>query len=225
MTFNVATPLILAAALAGVLASPAAAQDGTRSLKPATFPRWDLGFSFGLLNLTDKETRSEWSNWHQKAEYRADVGYYWTTHLKTEVAVSTSNGWTEYDSVRISVPGVPNAYAYDEFERRLVMVSPAITWQFRENQFMHPYVSGGVRIGLLDEHQVRQAGTYRSGSISYTVAGFDERRTDVRVRPFVAGGFKSYVSRKVFARTEARLAFAQDGVRQVSVTAGIGVDF
>jgi hypothetical protein len=228
VSYSIPTVFVLAGVLAGALAAPVAAQDATgqaRTLKPATFPRWDAGFSLGLLNLTDTESRNTWGTWHQKAEYRADVGYYWTTHLKTDVAVSATNGWTEYDLVRVAVPGVPNATAYDDFERRLVMVAPAVTWQFRENTFMHPYVSGGVRIGLLNEHQVRESGTYRSGGISYTVAGFDQRRTDVLVRPFVAGGFKSYVSRSVFARTEARLAFAQDGVRQVSVVAGIGVDF
>jgi hypothetical protein len=225
VSYRTPAAFVLAGTLAGALAAPAAAQDGTRSLKPATFPRWDVGFSFGLLSLTDTETRSEWDRWHQKAEYRADVGYYWTTHLKTEAAVSTSNQWQDYETVRFNVPGVPNAYAFDEITRQFISVSPAVTWQFRENQFMHPYVSGGVRIGLLNEHQVRESGTYRSGSLGYTVAGLDERRTDVLVRPFVAGGFKSYVSRRVFARTEARLAFAQDGLRQVSVIAGIGVDF
>jgi hypothetical protein len=228
VSYTISAAFVLAGVLSGALVGPAAAQDATgqaRTLKPATFPRWDVGFSLGLLNLTDTESRTAWGTWQQKAEYRADVGYYWTTHLKTDVAVSATNGWDDYDSVRISVPGVPNAFAYDDFERRLVMVSPAVTWQFRENQFMHPYVSGGVRIGLLNEHHVREAGTYRSGTLSYTVPGFDERRTDVLVRPFVAGGFKSYISRSVFARTEARLAFAQDGIRQVSVVAGIGVDF
>lgn len=209
--------LVLAGVAAIALAAPAAAQDTTRSLKPATFPRWDLGASIGSLNVTNTEIASSWATWHQKAEFRVDGGYYWTTHLKTDVSVSTSNQWEDYETVRFNVAGIPNAYAYDEITRQFISVSPAATWQFRENQFMHPYVSGGVRIGLLQEHQVRQG--------SYTVTPVDERRTDVVARPFLAGGFKSYVSRRVFARTEGRLAFAQDGIRQVSVVAGIGVDF
>jgi hypothetical protein len=223
--FSVATPFVLAGVVAVALAVPAAAQDAARSLKPATFPRWDLGGSIGSLNLTNTEIASSWGTWHQKAEFRVDGGYYWTTHLKTDVSVSTSNQWHDYETVRFDVPGIPNAYAYDEITRQFISVSPAMTWQFRENQFMHPYVSGGVRIGLLQEHLVRQGGTLRSGTLGYTVTPLDERRTEVVARPFVAGGFKSYVSRRVFARTEARLAFAQDGIRQVSVAAGIGVDF
>lgn len=222
---NVAIPLILAGIVAAALAAPAAAQDTTRSLKPATFPRWDLGGSIGSLTVTNTEIASTWGTWHQKAEFRVDGGYYWTTHLKTDVSVSTSNQWQDYETVRFNVAGIPNAYAFDEITRQLISVSPAVTWQFRENQFMHPYVSGGVRIGLLLERLVRQAETLRSGTLGYTVTPLDERRTEVVARPFLAGGFKSYVSRRVFARTEARLAFAQDGIRQVSVVAGIGVDF
>ena len=229
MSHSIPTVFVLAGVLAGALAAPAAAQDGAasanRSLKPATFPRWDVGFGIGFLNLTNTEVKSSWEDWHQKAEFRADAGYYWTTHLKTEVAVSTSNQWEDYETLNINVPGFPPAYGYDIVTRQFISVSPAITWQFRENQFMHPYVSGGVRIGLLQEHLERQGQTLRSGGLSYTVAPLDERRTEVIARPFVAGGFKSYISRSVFARTEARLAFAQDGIRQVSVIAGIGVDF
>jgi hypothetical protein len=217
--------LILAGIVAAAWAAPAAAQDTTRSLKPATFPRWDLGGSIGSLTVTNTEIASTWGTWHQKTEFRVDGGYYWTTHLKTDVSVSTSNQWQDYETVRFNVAGIPNAYAFDEITRQFISVSPAVTWQFRENQFMHPYVSGGVRIGLLHEHLVRQAETLRSGTLGYTVTPLDERRTEVVARPFLAGGFKSYVSRRVFARTEARLAFAHDGIRQVSVVAGIGVDF
>jgi hypothetical protein len=223
--YPVSIASVLAGVLAAALAAPAAAQDNARSLKPATFPRWDLGGSIGALNMTNTEIASSRASWHQKAEFRADAGYYWTTHLKTEVALGSSNQWKDYETVPFNVPGIPNAYAYDEITRQFLFVSPAVTWQFRENQFMHPYVSGGVRIGLLQEHLVRQEATLRSGTLSYTVTPLGERRTDIVARPFLAGGFKSYVGRRVFARTEARLAFAQDGIRQVSAVAGIGVDF
>jgi hypothetical protein len=229
VTHSFPRTVVLAGALIAAVAIPAAAQDTplqpARSLKPAQFPRWDASGSFGMLALTGSETHSSWADWEQNAEYRFDLGRYWTTHLKTDVAVSMTNGWQDYESVRLSVPGAPNAYAYDRITRRLTTIAPAVTWQFRENTFMHPYVSGGVKLNLLDEHRVRESGTFRSGTVGYTVAPFEERRTAVQARPFMAGGFKSYISRSVFARTEARLAFAEDGVRHVSVIAGVGVDF
>ena len=89
---------------------------------------------------------------------------------------------------------------------------------------MHPFVSGGVKLGLLREHSVRETATYRAGSLG-SLPARDERSTQVLARPFIAGGFKSYVTRAVFVRTEGRLAFLPDGVRQVSVLAGVGTDF
>jgi hypothetical protein len=220
--------IVLAAACLTLSAGAASAQNGptsTRSLVPATFPRWDAGGSIGLLTVTTSESLNSWNGWDQKAEYRFDLGRYWTTHLKTDVAVTTSNMWSDWRSERLPVPGVSTAYAYTQIDRRFFGVAPAVTWQFRENSFMHPYVSGGVKAVLIDEHSFRDATTQRSGTIGYQVPGLDERRTVVFARPFVAGGFKSYINRSVFVRTEGRVAFAQDGVRQVSAIVGVGVDF
>jgi len=222
--------LALTGALLAVAATQAAAQDSLlrapRTLVPAAFPRWDAGASLGLFAMTTKETETSWHGWEQKAEFRADIGRYWTTHLKTEVAVSASNAWHDYDAEPFPVPGLPlPVYTYVDFERRLYSLAPGVTWQFRENSFMHPYVSGGVKLGLLREHRVRETVTYRAGSLGDTVPELDERSTHVLARPFIAGGFKSYVTRAVFVRTEGRLALLQDGVRQVSVLAGMGTDF
>jgi hypothetical protein len=177
--------------------------------------------------MTTKETNNAWNGWKQKAEFRADIGRYWTTHLKTEAAVSVSNAWHDYGTEPFPVaPGPPlPAYTFVDIERRLYTVAPGATWQFRENSFMHPYVSGGVKLGLLRDHSVRQTLTNRAGGPGYTEAGLDERSTHVLARPFIAGGFKSYLTRAVFVRTEGRLAFLEDGVRQLSVLAGMGTDF
>ena len=227
MKQSFARTFILAGAILGAAVAPAAAQDvpprSDRSLVPAEFPRWDATGSLGLLVVSTADTGVSWDSWEQKADYRLDVGRYWTTHLKTEVAFSTSNPTLDYDTVRLVVPGVAAAYAYDEIDRQLYTVAPALTWQFFENNFVHPYVSGGVKIGILQERRHRLATTQRSGAISYSVPAVDERRTLLLARPFVAGGFKSYISRSVFVRTEARVAFTQDGVRQVSMMAGAGV--
>jgi hypothetical protein len=230
VTHSFARTLVLAGALIGAATTHAAAQDGlirpSRSLVPVAFPRWDAGGSIGMLNISGADTRSSWAAWEQKGEFRVDVGRYWTTHLKTEVAFSTTNPWTDYESERIVVPGSTTpGYAYLDIDRHLYTVAPALTWQFRENTFMHPFVSGGVNIGVLDEHRVRESNAYRPRTGSFVVPPLDERRTVVMARPFVAGGFKSYISRAVYVRSELRAAFAQDGLRQLAVLAGIGVDF
>ncbi|HET9011071.1 MAG TPA: hypothetical protein VFN38_04615 [Gemmatimonadaceae bacterium] len=228
MTHSIHRAIVLAAACLALAAATAGAQDAprsSRSLVPATFPRWDVGGSIGFLAVKSSDTLTTWADWEQKAEYRFDLGRYWTTHLKTDVAVSASNPWQDYESLEVSVPGIPRGFAYQNVDRQLFNVAPAVTWQFRENTFMHPYVSGGVRIGLLQEHRHNENDTIRSGSITYQLPPVDERRTVVLARPFVAGGFKSYLSRSVFVRTEGRAGFADDGMRQLTGVIGIGVDF
>ena len=229
MTHRIPRIFVLAGALLGAVTTHASAQDGlirpARSLVPSVFPRWDASGSIGILGLTGSETRRSWPDWEQKGEFRFDLGRYWTTHLKTDVAISATNGWQDYESVGFLASAPANAYAFDRIDRRLFTIAPAVTWQFRENTFMHPYVSGGVKLGILDEHIVRESGTLRLGTASYTVDPFESRQTVLSARPFVAGGFKSYLSRSVFVRTEGRVAVAQDGMRHLSVIAGVGVDF
>ena len=222
--------LILSGGLFGAVATDAVAQDAplqpNRSLVPAKYPRWDVGGAVSLLTMSAAEARSPWSESNSQGEFRADIGRYWTTHVKTEVAIAASNHWTDFESVPYPVPGATApTFAYIDYDRQLVSVAPAMTWQFRENTFMHPYVSGGVKLGMLREHRVREAGTFRIGSLSYVVTPIDDRSTTVTARPFVAGGFKSYVSRSVYVRTEARAAVASDGLRQLTLGVGMGVDF
>ena len=228
MTHSLHRTIVLAAAILAAAGGQAGAQDiavRSRSLVPATFPRWDASGSIGFLAVTTSDTRRSWAGWEQKADYRFDLGRYWTTHVKTDVAVTTSNPWNDYESDVVTIAGVPRAYAYNTIDRHLHAVAPAVTWQFRENTFMHPYVSSGVKINVLNEHRYRNDDTYRFGGVSSPVPDLDERRTVVFARPFVAGCFKSYISRSIFTRTEARVAFARDGVRQVSIIAGVGGDF
>jgi hypothetical protein len=216
--------------LMGVWAGRAEAQNppvpSSRSLVPARFPRWDLTGSLGMLNIATTDTNSSWRGWDQKFEYRADLGRYWTTHLRSELAVGTSNGWEDFEVAPLPVAGVQApVYAYTDIERRLTTVAPAVTWQFRENTFMHPYVTGGVKVGFLQEHRLRTPDAYRFGPQGLLVPPLDERSTTVLARPFVAGGFKSYISRSAFVRTEGRVAAGSTGPRQVSLLVGIGFDF
>ena len=218
--------LLLAVAGASQTAAQTPSTPTFRSIVPAAFPRWDVSGSLGMLNISTDDSGRSWRGWDQRFEYRADVGRYWTTHARTELSVSTSNGWQDYDVAPFPVPGVPGpVYAATDIDRRLTTVAPAFTWQFRENSFMHPYVSGGVKVGILEEHRVRTPDLYRFGPQGIQVPPLDERSTRVLARPFIAGGFKSYISRSVFVRTEGRVGVGPTGPRQVSILAGVGFDF
>jgi len=218
--------LLLAVAAASQTAAQTPSTPPLRSIVPAVFPRWDVSGSLGMLNISTADSGRSWRGWDQRFEYRADLGRYWTTHARTELSVGTSNGWEDYEVAPFPVPGVPAPiYAATDIERRLTTVAPAVTWQFRENAFMHPYVSGGVKIGILEEHRLHTPDLYRFGPQGALVPPLDERTTRVLARPFVAGGFKSYISRSAFVRTEGRVGVGSTGPRQVSILAGVGFDF
>jgi len=222
--------LVMVLLVVGAGTSQAAAQNlpasPSRSLVPAVFPRWDLSGSVGLLNIASDDTGRSRRGWDQKFEYRADLGRYWTTHLRTELSAGTSSQWDDFEVTPLPGLGGPAPiYAYTNVERRLTTVAPAVTWQFRENSFLHPYVSGGVKVGLLHEHRVRTPDAFRFGGQAQVAPPLDERTTTVLARPFIAGGFKSYLSRSAFVRTEGRVGLGSTEPRQVSLLAGVGFDF
>lgn len=219
----------LVAVLVLTWAAQAAAQNlvgPSRTLVPAVFPRWDLSGSLGMQNIAAGRNPEPWrSAWDHKLEYRADVGWYWTTHLKTELTASTSTLSHDYEVETFPSGASSPVYAYTNVERRVTLLGPGVTWQFGENAFVHPYVTGGVQLWIVQQHRFRSPDTYRFGPSASQVPPIDDRTTTVLGRPFVAGGFKSYISRKAFVRSEARAAFSSAGTRQLSITAGIGVDF
>ena len=100
-----------------------------------------------------------------------------------------------------------------------------MTYQFLSNTFMHPYVSGGVRVAMVDEHRFREAFMYQFSNVRYAVPALDERRTLVVAKPFLAAGAKSYLSDTAFVRSEVVGAFRRDGLAQVSLHLGLGLDF
>ena len=179
-----------------------------------------------MLNIAAGRNTEPWrGDWDHKLEYRADLGRYWTTHLKTELTAATSNRANDYEVETFPFGSSLPVYLYTNVERRVTVLGPGLTWQFGENAFVHPYVTGGVQLWIVQQHRFRSPDTYRFGPSAPAVPPIDEHTTAVLGRPFVAGGFKSYISRKAFVRSEARAAFSSTGMRQLSITAGIGVDF
>ena len=53
----------------------------------------------------------------------------------------------------------------------------------------------------------------------------NERRTVVVAKPFVAAGAKSYLTDSSFVRSEILAASRSDGIAEVSLHLGIGLDF
>ena len=157
-----------------------------------------------------------------------DLGRYWTSHLKTEVGVQVRPHWTAYSQQPIQLDTGQLAYATHRTEISVTQLQFGGMWQFLENTFAHPYLGAGVRFGIVSAHERRDPTVWVFDGRRYEyqdVPPYEQRRNHLLVRPFVAGGFKSYFNERAFVRPEVATAFNADGVSQWTLRVGFGVDF
>jgi hypothetical protein len=208
--------------------SPAWAQ--TIDANGVPFRPWDFNTAFALhfedASAIDGANR-EFGSWRGTGAIGLQGGRYWTSHLKTEAGVLYVAPDEDYGGEPVPLPGGVTGFATYRVRTHMTYVSGALTYQFFENVFAHPYVSAGARIGIGSSHRTREgfATAYTRGVVTYPIAPLDERRSVAQVRPFGAAGFKSYFTERTFVRSELSAAFSGDGLSQLSVGLGFGVDF
>jgi hypothetical protein len=205
-----------------------AAQSAVAQTAPALpkMPLWDTNFSLGMITNSARDEGDDADRSSIHAEARFDVGHYWTQHLKTEAGVSFLNRWDEFDFEIIPVPGSRGGgYSYTTRTMRMTTITPTFTYQFLENQFVHPYLSAGARIGLLETHFARLPQIFTQEGVTYGVTAIDRTETTILVRPVVAAGCKSYFNERVFVRPEGQALFDRRGNPFVSLRVGVGIDF
>ena len=154
------------------------------------------------------------------------AGWHWTEHLKTEIDFGAGNTARMYFSEPRSDYRNSPQPVHRSFSKKVIGVGQQ--YQFLHNAWFHPHVAVGANVTWerrVDEYQpfiFYDTGTAIPRSI-------DDRRppsraTDVVVRPYVAGGFKAYLSRRAFFRSDLRVAFkkhAHEGMLRF----GFGADF
>jgi hypothetical protein len=104
-------------------------------------------------------------------------------------------------------------------------------WQFFDNQWVHPFVFGGVaahfeRRGVrVWEQQVYTGDPPYRGNQIVLVPGSREQPTNTTsVSGVFGGGAKLYVTERAFFRTDARVGVAPKS-QSLSFRAGFGIDF
>lgn len=212
-----------------VLCSSGISSAQTISLSPGDLRSWDVTGSIGWLAGDKSDFAEEWNDWYDTFSASADVGRYWTPHLKTEVGMTGTTEGSVYTHVQVPSPRQPfTVFIPIEHHFRLTAINLAAAYQFLDNQWVHPFLSAGVQLGW--EHERRFAP-------EQVIFGLDPRNPQIapvidRVearefapRPFVSGGAKFYVAERGFIRTDLTVAWHRGGVGQVSWRAGIGADF
>jgi hypothetical protein len=216
---------------ATLLATTASAQASDTAVR---MPAWDASGSLAIHFFQASDLDGSADDYYDSealGQPGAHVGRYVTPHLKVELGVRGPMQYTSYDTILVPAP-LPGGFAETWVDRnvRVVSFAPAITWQFFENTFTHPYVSAGVAVDLVDIHRFREAGTesypLSRTTVRYDVPGIDTRKTVVKARPFFAAGSKSYFGNgRWFVRPEVEIGVAKSRIGAVSLRLGVGVDF
>jgi len=213
---------ILAAALAiAGHAVPATAQDVANPLTRA-----DVWAGVGWHHAHVEEA-GEYDDWyHRSASGTVSAGWYFTNHLKTEVDLGgTSQGRVNVFSGAFLDGEQSARYGWITQSTRMLGVTGQ--YQFFENAWFHPYLGAGL--DLVREKQQEQLQpvlvfdriTQRSRVVE---PAREESATNILVRPAASMGFKAYMTRRTYFRTDARLRFS-DRIEDVIVRFGVGLDF
>jgi hypothetical protein len=195
-----------------VIALPAvAAAQAIQPAAPEPFRKWDVG---GGVTIRFGEYRDRVI---PAGSWVAEAGRYWTPHLKASVLVMTAGqqtyGGFSYNGVSatsIEYVTAPAAYGV------------GITYQFFDNEFVHPYLTAGARFASVNAATTISTYSARLGYQVTTLSGPDRVEAD----PVVGGGFKSYFGNgRAFMRTELLFSSSPDGTRHAVLLIGSGVDF
>jgi len=220
---------VLAITLAACLtASIAAAQEPTSAvtLLPAAPSRWDVAAHVTWLGERRTGPSFAWDRWINVASGGGIVGYYWTPHLKTELDISTSGEDEIYSIEPIALPGTNALFPLQrDHTFRVSTVSVGLVAQFFENAWFHPFVSAGLEIVREREH-IETVPPPVPPRGSTVIPPFEsETRVGYSGRPYVATGFKLYLSDHAFIRTDLRTSWSSHGLAALGWRSGVGVDF
>jgi hypothetical protein len=195
-------------------------------------PRWDAagvsGFFAGRRPVDDGRGYQE--DWFQVAQGGVVVGRYLSRQLKLEIEATATTDGSRYRSYEIAVPGSPYPFwITSEYRTSVGSLGAAAVWQFRDNEWVHPFVEAGVSADV-DRTVVHVPEQFYGpprgdGSPPVRVAERrDEADITTRVGGAIGGGAKVYFRERAFVRTDVRLTFDADR-QNVMFRAGVGFDF
>jgi hypothetical protein len=206
-------------------ASSAAAQ--VLDSRGVPYRQWDFAATVGLHTSRDTaDVLNDYNDWTAAWTIEGNVGRYWTSHLKTELAAVYLPQRRDFGSEPVQTPQ-GTGYAYYEARTSLRQLDASLTYQFFENVFAHPYVAGGARVewGNVEKTYVSSVTVPGRSPATAPIPPPNTHRRDVETYPFLAAGFKSYFDERAFIRSEMSTTYDRHGVNQFSLRVGFGVDF
>ena len=166
-------------------------------------------------------------NWISSLYGAGSAGWHWTDNLKTEVDFGAGTDSRAFRSEQIVIDGRPTYYTVESrFSRRTLGVSQQ--YQFFHNVWFHPHVAAGANFTWQREtDEPQQIYVYNAVTLQSRLLPpirSDSTQTSLQVNPFLAVGYKAYVSERAFFRNDLRIAF-RGGIDETTLRIGFGFDF
>ena len=195
---------------------------------PRPGKRWDAAITVAAAEVRPlpNDARS-YDNWFLQGRYAVQFGGYWTAHIKTEFEYATFGEGSIFLQEYQRLPGVPYDVPYTrESIHQLNQLQARLTWQFGDNAWVHPYVSGGV-FGSRDNSRYYTGAPYVPSAVGLVeLAGHETApsRADRFDAGFVAAaGAKIYFAPHGFLNTGVNWTHGRQ--RTFNMFAGLGIDF
>jgi outer membrane protein W len=224
-TLGFGRSVIITATLLAVTSGRAGAQPAPRLVQG------DASATIGWLS-TNTRPRGEpapydHGNWANSLFGAASAGWYWTDNVKTEMDFGAGTAGREYSTRQVTIDGhIGYASTATRLSSRTLGISQQ--YQFLHNAWFHPHVAAGVNL-TWQRRTDNVAPLYLFDDVArtsriVTPAHVDGPRTFFAARPFVAAGFKAYITPRTFFRNDLRVAF-RGGPNETTLRFGFGFDF
>ena len=185
------------------------------SLTPADQARWDIAAHVGWLAARTSDPGVYGNDSYNVGLASVSLGRYLTRHLKAEIQAAIHGEGRLYREEYL--PGAVPPFRVTEHHLRTAAAGAGLFYQFFDNQWFHPYVGAGVealrekdRVVVLDGRLASPA-TVATG-VSYAA------------RPFMATGFKWYVTQRAFVRAGVLGSYSSRDATHVAWTLAVGAD-
>jgi hypothetical protein len=226
----------LALTFVTLIAFPALAdgQPAQPTSPPTHSTPWDVTFMAGFLagHSDLQATRGYRDEWFHTGQGGITLGRHLSPHFKVDIEFTGSGEGSRFVDRYVTVPG--SSYPIpigSEQQLSLRQVVTTATWQFLDNEWIHPFVQAGVAVDFdrVRTHTWRQehyTGDPRLPGTRVVIAeeANEGPTTTTTARAVVGAGVKMYASPRIFVRTDARFGAGRRSQHLV-FRVGVGVDF
>jgi hypothetical protein len=212
-----------------VLALVFVGSPGEASAQPE--PRVTRGDVTGTIGWLSANTHPsglyDGHNWVSSLFGTASAGWHWTDNLKTEVDLGAGTKARVFGGSQITINGqIAYVSTSSRFSRNTLGISQQ--YQFLHNSWFHPHVAAGANVTWERKtDHIAPISVYDPVTRTSRVVApqrVEGPRTSLTVRPFVAAGYKAYMTPRTFFRNDLRVAF-RGGPDETVLRLGFGVDF